>query len=170
MTGGLELMGYGVWLRQFEPHDVAPLTRALADPLIARYTRWPLRPSEQAVARLFRDANDEAAGRRRVELAITPGSLAAAVGSAGVEVDPSGESVEVFYWLDARARGESYVTRAIDLLSEYSCSEMAVHGVRAVVHPRNASSKRVLARCGFALVGRTEDGALEFLRTGNLRR
>ncbi len=58
------------------------------------------------------------------------------------------------YWLVDRARGRGIGTSAVSLMVEWALAQAEVDAIEAFVDDRNAVSRRLLERLGFACVGR----------------
>jgi RimJ/RimL family protein N-acetyltransferase len=88
-----------------------------------------------------------------------------AVGGIGFHGPPQDGRVEIGYDLAVSARGHGYVTEALRLLAARALSDQEpVRVLEAAVEPGNSASERVLARCGFELVGTDGEGLLRYER------
>jgi ribosomal-protein-alanine N-acetyltransferase len=63
------------------------------------------------------------------------------------------------YWIAAERQGEGLMTEAVRLAVAFAFEALGLHRVQAAVIPRNAASRRVLAKVGF----REEGVALRYL-------
>lgn len=62
-------------------------------------------------------------------------------------------SCHLGYRLDGGATGRGYMTEAVRAVVNYAFGPLGLHRVEANVMPRNAASRRVMARLGFAEEG-----------------
>ncbi|HEU4535216.1 MAG TPA: GNAT family protein, partial [Polyangiaceae bacterium] len=53
------------------------------------------------------------------------------------------------YWLDARQQARGLMTEAVARVVDFAFDDLKLHRVQAAVLPRNAASRRVLAKAGF---------------------
>jgi ribosomal-protein-alanine N-acetyltransferase len=72
------------------------------------------------------------------------------------------QSAQVGYWLDAASGGRGLMTECVGLALDFAFEDLGLHRVQAAVMPRNAASRRILAKCGF----REEGYAERYLRIG----
>ncbi len=91
------------------------------------------------------------------------------IGGAGL--DGSGgdgcDEPALGYWVGAAHRGRGYGREAVGAVIEYGFRSLGLTWVRAITHPENVASQRVLAACG---VGRVGDLDLtEAMRRGGRR-
>lgn len=88
----------------------------------------------------------------------------ASVGGCGYKGPPDSEGVvEIAYGVDAEHRGRGFAKEAAAALVQYALGA-GIRIVRAHTRPENAASGRVLAACGFALLGEVmdpEDGLVQ---------
>jgi RimJ/RimL family protein N-acetyltransferase len=86
------------------------------------------------------------------------------IGSAGFKGPADSDGiVEVAYGIVPSFQGRGYATEATHALLDFARSDPKVRRVRAHTLPKINPSTRVLAKCGFALVGDVvdpEDGPL----------
>jgi RimJ/RimL family protein N-acetyltransferase len=81
-----------------------------------------------------------------------------AVGGCGFKGPPDAEGVvEVAYGIDPAHRGRGFATEAARALVEFAFASGRVRRVRAHTKPGNSASTRVLAKCGFRLLGEVID-------------
>ena len=57
------------------------------------------------------------------------------------------------YWIDREYAGRGYTTEAVNLLTEYGFSVLALHRIEINLRPENEASKKVALKAGFALEG-----------------
>lgn len=81
-----------------------------------------------------------------------------AVGNRGFKGPPDSEGVvELAYGIEPTHRGRGFATEAASGLVEFAFATRQVKVVLAHTKPDGAASKRVLAKCGFRLVGEVVD-------------
>ena len=81
-----------------------------------------------------------------------------AVGGCGFKGPPDAEGiVEVAYGIEPAHRGRGFATEATRALVEFAFASSRVRRVRAHTKPGNSASTRVLAKCGFRLLGEVMD-------------
>ncbi|MFE5210426.1 GNAT family N-acetyltransferase [Streptomyces sp. NPDC056600] len=155
---------HGLHLRPWRPADAAPLVEAHRDDAMRRWLTDPL--DDVAAARLWIDAQEEAAGRGErfsfavVEETAVPGDDADALGASGgvagqvvVRVPHPGAPVgEVGYWTAAWARGRRVAPRALEVLTGWAFASFDGLTALELTHQEsNHASCRVAARCGYPL-------------------
>jgi ribosomal-protein-alanine N-acetyltransferase len=57
------------------------------------------------------------------------------------------------YWIDRAYAGRGYTTEAVNLLTEYGFSVLALHRIEINLRPENAASRRVAEKAGYVLEG-----------------
>jgi len=82
----------------------------------------------------------------------------AVIGSCAYKSPPSPDGVvEIAYGVDPGHQGRGYATEAARALVGYAFASGRVRSVRAHTLPGPNASTRVLAKCGFELVGEVQD-------------
>lgn len=80
------------------------------------------------------------------------------VGTCSFKGPPDADGVvEVAYGMDPSYRGRGFATEAAGALAEFAFASGRVRLVRAHTKPDNGASARVLAKCGFRMVGEVID-------------
>jgi [ribosomal protein S5]-alanine N-acetyltransferase len=80
------------------------------------------------------------------------------VGGCGFKGPPDGNgAVELAYGIDEPHRGRGFAAEAARALVEFAFADDRVRLVRAHTKPDNGASARVLAKCGFRLLGQVMD-------------
>ena len=80
------------------------------------------------------------------------------VGTAGFKAPPSDDGVvELAYGVEPEHEGKGYATEAAAALTAFAFSCDNVSIVRAHTRPELNASTRVLAKCGFQLIGEVHD-------------
>jgi ribosomal-protein-alanine N-acetyltransferase len=57
------------------------------------------------------------------------------------------------YWIDRAYAGRGYTTEAVNLMTEYGFSDLALHRIEINLRPENAASRRVAEKAGYVLEG-----------------
>ncbi|MFD4620408.1 GNAT family N-acetyltransferase [Streptomyces sp. NPDC058475] len=153
-----ELRGQGLWLRPWNAEsdaDVSAYLRGLSDP---EFQRWntPLRfvRDIDGARESLRSRTASATEGTGVSFCVADPDTGAPLGHIGVnEIDHVMSCARVGYWVLPDARGRQIATRALDLATRYSFTELALHRLdlgHAVGHD---ISCRVAERCGFRYEG-----------------
>lgn len=80
------------------------------------------------------------------------------LGSCGFKGPPDADGmVELAYGIENDFQGRGYATEAAQSLVSYALDQAEIRLVRAHTLPDNIASQRVLAKCGFHLVGEVQD-------------
>jgi ribosomal-protein-alanine N-acetyltransferase len=69
------------------------------------------------------------------------------------------QNAYVGYWIDQAKAGKSYVPEAVVVLTRFAFEELRLHRLQIAIIPRNARSRRVMAKLGY----REEGVALRYL-------
>ena len=96
--------------------------------------------------------------------AIVPIEAAEMIGWAGLQYLPETDEVEVGYLLDRPFWGKGYATEAAQASVNYGFTKFHFPEIIALVHPDNAASLRVAAKCGFTIVERKVYWGIEMVR------
>ena len=142
------------------PTDPDTLVAAWSDPGVARWTSVPnVRTRDRAAVWMA----GESARRERgvaLDLAITePGVPEVVLGEMGlVLVEPERRWAEVGYWLFPEWRGQGRASKALELFTEWSLSELPVERLFARTHVENPTSGSAAKRAGYALAGELAEG------------
>jgi RimJ/RimL family protein N-acetyltransferase len=134
-------------LRGYATTDVDDLVTALQDPEIARWTNVP-KPYMRGHALDFLARGADAFGERT--FAIRDAGDGRLLGAIGVRLADDTSFAELGYWVAAAERGRGVVTRAIELVTTWVLSDLAVGEARIYVHPGNAASLRAAQKAGYA--------------------
>ncbi|MGE5927477.1 MAG: GNAT family N-acetyltransferase [Gemmatimonadota bacterium] len=82
----------------------------------------------------------------------------AVVGSCAFKGPPGPDgAVEIAYGVEPDRRGKGYATEAACALAAFALGTGSVRVVRAHTEPHRGASARVLAKCGFTLLGEVVD-------------
>jgi RimJ/RimL family protein N-acetyltransferase len=144
-----------------EEGDVEAITAACNDRAIAEFLEMIPSPYTEDDARAYIAQCEE--GWREGTLtnfAITDAESGAAVGSIGVRwVEPDQGVAEVGYWVAPEARGKSFCTRAVRLVSRWLLAEQGIERLQLRADELNVPSRRVAEKAGF-----TQEGVLRSSR------
>lgn len=141
-----------VALRPPRADDVDAITAACQDPEIPRWTRVPspytrehaLQFVERAT-RMWQHGSDAA-------FVVVDAASGEVLGAMGIHrLDGEDGGPEVGYWLNREARGRGIATRALRLVTGWACPEL-VSRIMLQADVRNAASRRVAERAGYAFV------------------
>ena len=106
-------------------------------------------------ARLQRDREANEAGRALNFVLVPQGRDGEVIGRVDVGMQPGGR-LELGYHLDPVSWGRGLMTEAVTALTEQTFDLMPIANISAHVRPENATSIRVLKKCGFKLTGSGE--------------
>lgn len=133
--------------------DVPNLAAAFADPVLGGEAGLPPLSEEQLHVVLDEQLPQWRASGQLVPYTILDGETGELLGGATLrQLDATRHSIEIGYWLFARARGRGVATRAVRALLDWLFAN-GIHRVEAVVRLGNTPSERVLERCGFVREG-----------------
>jgi RimJ/RimL family protein N-acetyltransferase len=140
-----------VALRAWTAGDVPALVEACRDPEIPRWTLLPDPYTEDSARAWLRRAADGRAAGERIAFAIVATGDAAPLGSVGLNViDWERGAADAGYWLAAPARGHGVATRAVELVARWAFGTLGLERLELRINPRNAASRAVAGRAGFA--------------------
>ena len=71
----------------------------------------------------------------------------------GVELQPTGDTAMLSWWLYAGQRGRGYATRSVRLVVDHAFTDRGIRRIEAQVDPRNTASQRVATRAGLRREG-----------------
>jgi len=66
------------------------------------------------------------------------------------------QSASIGYWIDRRHAGNGYVPEGVALIIRYGFDDLHLHRLEAAIVPRNAPSRRVVAKLGLREEGTSE--------------
>jgi RimJ/RimL family protein N-acetyltransferase len=157
----LPLRGPRVDLISVSSERIPELTQLLNDRSVAHGTLHIAHPYKVENARWWvRRATRDRRRGDALPLSIVRRSDRALVGGVGLhQLREEAACAEVGYWVGRPFRGQGYATEAVDLLLRAGFDRLGLHRIEALVFPRNAASRRVLARLGFRYEGRIRDEA-----------
>jgi RimJ/RimL family protein N-acetyltransferase len=133
-------------LRRAEPDDIAVFFEQQADPAAAAVAAFPSRERvahDEPWARILGDSSCVARA-----IVLLDGQIVGNIGSFDIE----GER-HVVYWIGREHWGQGHATRALtELVTEFPERPLYAH-----VAEHNTASMRVLAKCGFVVVGEAQE-------------
>ncbi len=141
-------------LRQPQPGD-APANFLLRtdEQAMAYIGRARPRTVDEAAATLHLLEQDRLAGQR-IGWIITLGDTLGMIGSIGLyKLKPEHHCAEVGFQLTPAHWGHGLMQEALNAVVEYAFTHLGAHRVEAMTDPRNARTRSLLERCGFALEG-----------------
>jgi len=143
-----------VALRPPASDDVAPITAAVQDPDIPRFTMVPS-PYGEADAVAYVDSSREAwRDGTRAPFVIVARSTGRLLGAIGIHhIDHDAGTAHIGYWVAAPVRGAGVATRALRLASTWALTGLGLHRLEAPVFTENLASRRVAEGAGFVHQG-----------------
>ena len=131
-------------LREVEPHDISIFFEQQNDPVASAMAAFPSRESAAHDAHWAKILADDSVIARTI---VEDGQVVGNIGSWVADGERG-----VGYWIGRPYWGRGYATRALaDLVAEVP--ERPLH---ARVAEHNLASIRVLAKCGFSIVGEAQ--------------
>jgi RimJ/RimL family protein N-acetyltransferase len=142
--------GPALTLRPWTTADLAPLVSIHQDPAMRRWTSTHLDTMEDATAWLTTQHDGWRTGTR-LSFAVhdDSGHLVAYV----VVKHPPAEPAEVGYWTAAHARGQGIATRALNTVTTWAFTTLALTHLNLLHQTDNEASCRVAEKAGFAFKG-----------------
>jgi len=103
--------------------------------------------------RLVRTLNRESRDVRSISFAIWhENNLIGQISMGGIIMGAM-RGAHIGYWIDRAYAGRGYTTEAVNLLTEYGFSTLALHRIEINLRPENAASRRVAEKAGYLLEG-----------------
>lgn len=164
---GIRLQDQGLILREWAEDDLAALAELFDDPQVDRWT--PLRaPFDLAAARDYMDtARRRRAAGRRLQLAITIDGHQPLGEILLARTSTNGEA-ELAYAVGAAHRHQRLASRAVQVITGYAYTNLAMTRVLVRIEADNTASAAVARATGFHLTDAepiTRDGARGSLLT-----
>jgi len=159
------LAGPRVLLRPPRLSDVAEMTELYARNLEHRRSAQPAPPpgidpaSREVVrAEVRRHRREWRADEAYRFCIVADGALAGGIALGGIQ---RGGFCNAYlgYWIDVDRQGRGLMTEAVGVVLDFAFGPVGLHRVQVAVMPRNAASRRVVAKAGF----REEGLALRYL-------
>jgi RimJ/RimL family protein N-acetyltransferase len=143
-----------VALRALRHDDVPAMTKACADPEIARWTTIPADYTEADAHAYLRGQDDRLRAGESLGLAIadaTTDELTGAIGLTHLEWEDA--RAEIGYWVAPWARRRGIAGRALRLMSGWSFSALGLLRLDLLPYAGNEISERVAERAGYTREG-----------------
>ena len=134
-------------VRPVEPHERAAMLALWLDPV-----------NERADANA--DPEQVRAWAEGVPWGVWERATGELVGDCSLHFDTGFAEWELSYGLRRDCWGRGYATEAARACVRHGFETMGLEKIVADVDPANVASSRVLEKCGFALVGKLDDGRL----------
>ncbi|WP_405148081.1 GNAT family N-acetyltransferase [Sphaerisporangium sp. NBC_01403] len=131
--------------------DAGPYHEMMSEPEVLRYSVPPEAPDMEDTLRRCRYTGMWWSSGERAELSVRDASTGEFAGHIQLMniVPPLGQAM-VGYSLKQGFRGRGFMTRAVNLLAEWTFTGTSLHRLVAGTAPGNTSSHRVLERAGFS--------------------
>lgn len=148
----------GLVLRPWCDDDIEALLAAYRDPVLRRWTRFPLTNRAEAERFLDRSRQGWAGGRSFSFAVLEPQPAGGPTLVANVllkEVVPGRPAAEVGYWTAAAARGRGVAPRALEAVTRWAFTRFAAAGLSRLelLHQvDNPASCRVAEKTGYDFV------------------
>ncbi|MFF4352147.1 GNAT family N-acetyltransferase [Streptomyces sp. NPDC001530] len=152
----------GLELRPWRPGDADALVAAGQDPSIRQWNLLHVESPEDARNRIARMHERWRAEQGAIwAIARSDGNGdGEAIGLIGWnDIDLTGGSAEIVYWILPAARGGGVVVEAVKRLSRWALEDLGLHRLQLCHSVANPASCRVAAKAGYSLEG-TMRGAL----------
>lgn len=152
-------------IRHLAARDLAAHLATRADPLTRRYQGFQRRYGALEALRFFAwmQARDPAAGGGWFNLCVAEQASDRHLGDVAVNVAERSATLGVT--LERRAWGQGYATEALGALIAW-LEGRGLAGFTAEIDARNAKSRALFARLGFAQTRTYQDGAVEVVVLG----
>lgn len=156
---GIALTTGRLILKAMEPQDIDAVTAICQDPEIQKWTTVPS-PYSRADAETF-ITKIAPAGREAGTDAVfglyhaTTGEILGVVGLHRIKAAGRNRTAdaEIGYWLAPEARGNGYITEAVQAVCRWAFAVLELHRIEWIAFAGNASSRQVALRAGFTIEG-----------------
>ncbi|ROQ94026.1 RimJ/RimL family protein N-acetyltransferase [Streptomyces sp. 2132.2] len=142
----------GLELRPWRPSDADVLVAAGQEPAIRQWNRLLVETPGDARRRIERMHERWRAELSAMWAIARPGEEAMGLIGWG-DIDLTGGSAEIVYWILPAARGGGVVVEATKRVSEWALNDLGLHRLRLCHSVANPASCRVADKAGFALEG-----------------
>lgn len=137
-----------VLLRAWRDEDVDEIVRCTNDPEIPRWTRVPAPNTAEIVREWLAAMPDD-----ELHLCVADPDTGAVLGSVGLmRGDRENRRAEIGYWVAAEHRGRGVAVAAVEEVARRAFAD-GWERLELHIDPRNAASRRVAEKAGFALEG-----------------
>ncbi len=154
------IIGDGITLRQFTEADIPAIYEACNDPEIQRWIPLPS-PYEVKDAEFFVKefaVNAQSSGTGIVFAVEVNNQLVGAIDVSGAKW--SNRDCGIGYWAVPSRRGNGYLSKALELLSNWVIQEHAFQRIEVFVGTENYASQKVAERAGFIREGISRNKAV----------
>ena len=137
-------------LRPMREDDVAAVTAACQDPLIARYTLVPSPYGEDDAREWFRVAEQQRCEGSGLHFVAVDAAGDGVLGSVGINAITWQHRVgQIGYWVAPEARGRGVAMRSVRLLAHWALGDLGLARVEIRVDVENEPSQLVAEAAGF---------------------
>jgi [ribosomal protein S5]-alanine N-acetyltransferase len=148
------LRGYGFRLRPWRADDVEALLRIVTTSDIPRWTYLPHAMTEEQAASWIQRGREAATAGTGLPLAIQDTASSRVLGNVGLtNVRANLQTAEVFWWLEAPARGRGVAAAAVAVLAGWAFEQLGLARLAAFIEVGNAPSATLAERVGFQREG-----------------
>lgn len=151
-------------LRPLFPADAVMLHRIYQHEGVLQYFPNPMPPPLEKVERFVASQQTHWEKYGYGNWGIVPEGETDLVGWAGLQFLPETNETEVGYLLDRPFWGKGYATEAARASLQFGFERFDFPEIIALVHPDNAGSLKVAAKCGLKVVERKVYWGLEMVR------
>jgi len=122
-------------------------------PFIPGSDEASLRKELPSFFQLVRTLNRESRDSRSISFAMWhENNLIGQISMGGIILGAL-RGAHIGYWIDRSYAGRGYTTQAVNLLTEYGFSVLALHRIEINLRPENTASRRVAEKAGYLLEG-----------------
>ena len=148
------LQGKRICLRQPCADDVDAVFALFADPAVMRYWSRPPMTTRAEAEGLVAEIDEAFAARTMLNWVVARRSDDVAIGTCTLfRFEPRHRRAEIGYSLRSDHWGRGLAAEAVALSLDWAFRTLGLHRVEADIDPRNAGSRRLLERLGFASEG-----------------
>lgn len=141
-------------LRPFAPDDYPAVMEAGRDWTITNHTFMPRRPDEaRAKEWIQRTELAWEQGACRLAVSAVGDPVRRCLGQAGILLQEIPGNAEAVYWLLEGARGRGWGAAALDLVTRWAFSDLALERVEVLIDIDNEASQRTAENAGFVREG-----------------
>jgi [ribosomal protein S5]-alanine N-acetyltransferase len=152
------LQGKRVCLRPPTSGDADDVFALFADPAVMRYWSRPPMTSRAEAEGLIGEILEGFAQRSLFNWVVTLRGDEAVVGTCALfRIDARHRRAEIGYSLRADHWGRGLAGEAVSLMLDWTFRTLGLHRIEADIDPRNASSRKLLTRLGFASEGQLRE-------------
>src|SRR5678816_2390125 len=148
------LTGRRVRLRGPRADDADALFTLFSDPAVMRYWSRPPMTVRAEAEGLIDEILENFSKRAAFNWMVVQPEDDTVIGTAALfRFEPRHRRVEIGYSLRADHWGRGLASEAVTVMLDWAIRTLGLHRVEADIDPRNASSRRILTRLGFASEG-----------------